>query len=73
MRNVAGNRTSMALPISNVPILTGEVAERFIKKTDYNAKYLKGSKYDAGAPKKCMDIIERSRRFMKKRNGNDIR
>lgn len=63
----------MALAISNVPILKGDVAERFVKEADYNAKYLSGSEYDADAQKKCMDILERSRRFIKKRNGHDVR
>lgn len=30
----------MALVISNVPVLTGEVADRFVKEAEYNAKSL---------------------------------
>lgn len=30
----------MALAISNVPVLTGEVADRFVKEAEYNAKNL---------------------------------
>ncbi|MDY4411178.1 MAG: hypothetical protein SPE56_10235 [Prevotella sp.] len=55
----------MALSISNVPVLTGEVADRFVKEAEYNAKHLAGSKYDANAQAQCMSIVERSRRFRK--------
>lgn len=41
----------MAKAISNVPLLTGEVAERFVNEAEYNAKHLAGSKYDAEAHK----------------------
>ena len=29
----------MAIPVTNIPVLTGEVAERFIKQCEYNARY----------------------------------
>lgn len=61
----------MALAISNVPALTSEVADCFVKETEYNAKNLAGSKYDADAQAKCLSIVERSRRFLKKMKGND--
>lgn len=61
----------MALAISNVPVLTGEVADRFVKEAEYNAKNLAGSKYDAEAQAKCKSIVERSRRFLKKMRGSD--
>lgn len=61
----------MALAISNVPVLTGDVADRFVKEAEYNAKHLAGSKYDADAQAKCMNIVERSRRFLEKMKGND--
>lgn len=61
----------MALAISNVPVLTGEVADRFVKEAEYNANNLAGSKYDADAQAKCMSIVERSRRFLKRMKGND--
>lgn len=35
----------MAIPITNIPVLTGEVAERFIEMCDYNAKHLAGSEW----------------------------
>ncbi len=63
----------MALSISNVPVLTGEVADRFVKEAEYNAKHLAGSKYDANAQAQCMSIVERSRRFLKKMKGNDAK
>lgn len=60
----------MALAISNVPVLTGDVADRFVEEADYNAKHLAGSKYDADAQARCMSIVERSRRFLKKMNAD---
>ena len=27
----------MAIPVTNIPVLTGEVAERFIEQCEYNA------------------------------------
>ena len=30
----------MAIPVTNIPVLTGEVAERFIEQCEYNAKHL---------------------------------
>jgi len=35
----------MAIPVTNIPVLTGEVAERFIEMCDYNAKHLAGSEW----------------------------
>ncbi len=61
----------MALAISNVPVLTGEVADCFVNEAEYNAKHLAGSKYDADAQAKAMSIVERSRRFLKKMKDND--
>lgn len=51
----------MALAISNVPVLTGDVAERFIDRAEYNASHLAGSQYDASAEARCISIVERSR------------
>lgn len=38
----------MALAISHVPVLTGEVAERFEREAEYNEKYMRGSQYNPG-------------------------
>ena len=54
-----------------MPVLTGEVADRFVKEAEYNAKNLAGSKYDADAQAKCMSFVERSRRFLEKMRGDD--
>ena len=35
----------MASPITNILVLTGEVAELFIEQCEYNAKYLRGSEW----------------------------
>jgi len=39
----------MALAISHVPVLTGEVAERFEREAEYNEKYMRGSQYNPEA------------------------
>lgn len=36
----------MAIPITNIPVLTGEVAKRFINQCEYNAKHLAGSEWN---------------------------
>ena len=56
-----------------MPVLTGDVADRFVKEAEYNAKHLAGSKYDADAQAKAMSIVERSRRFLNKMRGNDTK
>lgn len=61
----------MALSISNVPVLTGDVADRFVKEAEYNARHLVGTKYDAEAQAKTMSLVDRSRRFLKKMKEND--
>jgi hypothetical protein len=35
----------MAIPVTNILVLTGEVAERFIEQCEYNAEHLRGSKW----------------------------
>ena len=30
----------MAIPVTNIPVLTGEVAERFIEQCEYNARHI---------------------------------
>ena len=35
----------MTIPINTIPVLTGEVAEEFLRKTEYNSKHLAGSEY----------------------------
>lgn len=41
-----------------------------LKKQNTMQKKLAGSKYDADAQAKCMNIVERSRRFLEKMKGN---
>ena len=50
----------MAIPATNIPVLTGKVAERFIKQCEYNAKYLRGSQYRGEFKDIYKDIIARS-------------
>lgn len=50
----------MAIPVTNIPVLTGEVAERFIEQCDYNAQHLRGSEYRGEFEDIYKDIIARS-------------
>ena len=52
--------TIMAIPITNIPVLTGEVAERFIEQCEYNAQHLRGSEYRGEFEDIYKDIIARS-------------
>ena len=56
------NRTKkiMAIPVTNIPVLTGEVAERFIEQCEYNAQHLRGSEYRGEFEDIYKDIIARS-------------
>ena len=50
----------MAIPVTNIPVLTGEVAERFIEQCEYNAKHLAGSEYRGEFKDIYKDVIARS-------------
>ena len=50
----------MAIPVTNIPVLTGEVAERFIEQCEYNARHLRGSEYRGEFEDIYKDIIARS-------------
>ncbi len=50
----------MAIPVTNIPVLTGEVAERFIEQCDYNAKYLAGSEWQGDFEDIYKELIARS-------------
>ena len=50
----------MALPITNIPVLTGEVAERFIEQCDYNTKHLRGTQWNGDFEDRYHDLISRS-------------
>ena len=58
-RNVSNIRI-MAIPVTNIPVLTGEVAERFIEQCEYNAQHLRGSEYRGEFEDIYKDIIARS-------------
>ena len=50
----------MAIPVTNIPVLTGEVAERFIEQCEYNSQHLAGSEYRGEFEDIYKDIIARS-------------
>ncbi len=56
----------MAIPVTNIPVLTGEVAERFIEQCEYNAKYLAGSEWSQEKEDWFNEIMERSLEFQRK-------
>ena len=55
----------MALAISHVPVLTGEVAERFEREAEYNEKYMRGSQYNPDAFEMVRRVEENSRKMYK--------
>ena len=52
----------MALAISHVPVLTGEVAERFEREAEYNEKYMRGSQYNPEAFEMVRRVEENTRK-----------
>ena len=50
----------MAIPVTNIPVLTGEVAERFIEQCEYNAQHLSGSQWNGDFEDVYKDLIARS-------------
>lgn len=60
----------MALPIAHVPVLTGEVAERFERMAEYNEKYMRGSQYNPNAPEMLRRIEENTRRYYESLKSN---
>jgi hypothetical protein len=56
----------MAIPVTNIPVLTGEVAERFIEQCDYNAKHLRGSQWNQESEETFHTIMARSEAYLKK-------
>ena len=51
----------MSIPVTNIPVLTGEVAERFIEQCEYNTKYLRGSEWTQEKEDTFNTIMERSK------------
>ena len=64
-RNVSNIRI-MAIPVTNIPVLTGEVAERFIEQCEYNAKHLAGSEWSQEREDRFNRIMERSLELQRK-------
>ena len=60
----------MALPIAHVPVLTGEVAERFERMAEYNEKYMRGSQYNPNAAEMLRRIEENTRRYYESLKSN---
>lgn len=61
----------MAIPVTNIPVLTGEVAERFIEQCEYNAKYLSGSEWSQEKEDYFEAIMARSEEYLRKRRCDD--
>ena len=53
----------MALAISHVPVLTGEVAEHFEREAEYNEKYMRGSQYNPEAFEMVRRVEENTRKM----------
>ena len=56
----------MAIPVTNIPVMTGEVAERFIEQCEYNAKHLAGSEWSQEREDRFNRIMERSMELQRK-------
>jgi hypothetical protein len=56
----------MAIPVTNIPVLTGEVAERFIEQCEYNAKHLAGSEWSQEREDRFNRIMKRSLELQRK-------
>lgn len=56
----------MAIPVTNIPVLTGEVAERFIEQCEYNAKHLAVSEWSQEREDRFNRIMERSMELQRK-------
>lgn len=56
----------MAIPVTNIPVLTGEVTERFIKQCEYNAKHLRGSQWSQEREDRFNAIMTRSLELQRK-------
>jgi hypothetical protein len=54
------NNKKMAIPVTNIPVLTGEVAERFIEQCEYNAEHLRGSEWQGDFEDVYKELIARS-------------
>lgn len=63
----------MALPIFNIPVLTGEVAEKFIEQCEYNSKYLAGSEWSQEREDRFNKIIEKFNNRQKKEENDSNR
>ena len=61
----------MAIPVTNIPVLTGEVAERFIEQCEYNAQHLRGSEWSQEKEDWFNGIMERSLEFQRNMAQND--
>ena len=51
----------MALAISSVPVLTGDVAERFVNICEYNSENLSSSEYDESREKWVKSILKKAK------------
>lgn len=53
----------MALAISHVPVLTGDIAERFEREAEYNERYMRGSQYNPKAFEMVRRVEENTRKM----------
>ena len=56
----------MAIPVTNIPVLTGEVAERFIEQCEYNSKHLAGLEWSQEREDRFNRIMARSLELQRK-------
>ncbi len=61
----------MAIPVTNIPVLTGEVAERFIERCDYNSRHLSGSQWSQERENAFHEFMERNNRRLAELKAQD--
>lgn len=52
----------MAIPVTSIPVLTGEVAERFIEQCDRNAREMRGTLWSQERETRFKAFMERNNR-----------
>ena len=52
----------MAIPIINIPVLTGEIADQFIAQCEYNARELRGTMWSQERENRFKAFMEKNSR-----------
>ena len=50
----------MAIPVTNIPVLSGEVAQQFVEQCENNAQNMRGVHWSGDFEEKYKELISRS-------------